>query len=127
MSVHGSVRELQLAGRSFSVAGDADVTLDLGGYQNEVQPNGNLTARIVQTAKMWSMSGVAIAIDHSQNDLQFLQEKANAGVPVAITIILTGNVAYSGYGLPTDTIQMSTQNGTAPVGFGGEGVLIKQG
>ena len=123
----GSAKRLDVAGRPFAVAGDADVTLDLGGMQNEAQSNGDGSARYVQTRKVWSMTGVAISIDHSRGDLQYLQAIADAGEPVEIGILLAGNDYYSGTGIPTDAIQMSTQNATAPVGFSGEGVLTKHG
>lgn len=122
----GSVKEVHVAGRSFTVAADSDGNRDLGGMSVEMQMNGDLTARAIQTAKPWMMDGLALAINDSNGDQEFLQEKVDLAVEVPIAFLLAGNVIYSGTGLPTGDIKMSTQNITMPLSFSGGGVLRRQ-
>lgn len=122
----GSVEKVSIRRRIFAVAADADVNLDLGGKSNEVQSNGNGSARVIQTRKPWMLDGLALQIDDQQNDLEFLQEVANDGVPVPVTITLASGVTYQGEGTITGDIKKSTQNTTAPISLSGGGELTQQ-
>ncbi len=122
----GSVREVHVKGRPYSVAADSDGNRDLGGMSVETQMNGDGTARYIQTAKPWMLDGLALAIRDGSDDQEFLQNIVDLGEAVPIGFLLAGNVIYSGRGLPTGDIKMSTQNITAPVSFSGEGKLRKQ-
>ena len=122
----GSVREVQIEGRSFAVAADADGNRDIGGMTNEVMPNGDGSVRVIQTAKPWKMDGLSLVIDDSQGDQEYIQGLINAGTQVPISFLLAGNVIYSGTGVPTGDFTMSTQNITAPLSFSGGGGLTPQ-
>ena len=61
--VGGSAKECSIRGRIFAVTADADVKIKLGGYSNEVQPNGNSTARLIKTAE-----AAAIGFELSSDD-----------------------------------------------------------
>jgi len=44
----GSIESITMDGREFAVAADAESQRKLGGFENEVQANGNGTARIIK-------------------------------------------------------------------------------
>lgn len=125
-AVGGSLKELSIKGRGFPVAADADATINLGGYTNEQQPNGNGSARIVKTVVPWSITGVSVEIDHARGDLEFLQEVAAMTDNVAIAITLVNDVVYQREGTITDNVELSTQNTTAPLSLSGPFLLGKQ-
>ncbi len=126
MSTSGSIREVALDGRNFAVAADADAERKLGGYTNEVQANGNRTARVVQTAVPWVLSGLTLSIDDDRGDQEFLQDLQDSGRVVPMSVTLASNATYSGEGTITEDIAFSTQNGTAGVSLSGGGKLEKQ-
>lgn len=126
MSTSGSIREVALDGRNFAVAADADAERKLGGYTNEVQANGNGTARVVQTAVPWVLSGLTLSIDDDRGDQEFLQDLQDSGRVVPMSVTLASNATYSGEGTITEEIAFSTQNGTAGVSLSGGGKLERQ-
>ena len=83
----GSIESVTLDGREFPAAADAEAQRKLGGFENEVQPNGNGTARVIKTRVPWSLDGLTIEIDDSRGDHEFIQELAdrNTEFPVALT------------------------------------------
>lgn len=125
-AVGGSVQDVTIRGRLFSVAADADVTIRSGGYTNEAQANGDGTARLVKTRTTWALEGVVVAIDHDRGDLEFLQEIANSKDFHAISITLASNVTYQGRGTVTGDLGAGTQNATATVSLTGPGELTQQ-
>jgi hypothetical protein len=122
----GSIEKVSIRRRIIAVAADADANLDLGGKTNEVQSNGDGTVRVIQTRKPWMTDGLALSCDDGNNDLEFLQEVANSGVPVPITITLASGVTYQGEGTLTGDLKKSTQNATVPVTLSGPGELTQQ-
>jgi hypothetical protein len=129
--IGGSVKNFSVAGRSFTVAADADVELDFGGYSNELQANGDLSARKIMTAKPWGASGLSASIDHNRDDMAFLQGCANgkdAGEDglYDMTVTLVNNVTFQGRGTVADDLKFSTQNSTCDLTLSGSGELTKQ-
>lgn len=122
----GSVRECSINGRIYSIAADADVTYDLGGYSNALEPNGNLTARQIKTAKVWKVEGLNVQIDHVIGDLQFLQAIANGSAMVPISVTFVDKTTFQGAGTVVDDLQGSTQSATATLSLNGEGELTQQ-
>ncbi len=125
-AVGGSIESLTIRGRIFAVAADAEATRKLGGFENEVQSNGDGSGRIVKTRVPWSLDGVQVQIDDAQGDEEFLQEIADGLAPVPITITLASRVTYQGKGIVTGEIGASSQNATATISVMGEGTLTQQ-
>lgn len=121
----GSIESCSIKGRGFSVATDADVSLKLGGFEKEVQSNGDGTTRTIKTRVPWSLSGIAVSIDHSNGDLEFLQAIADSNEMVACSVTLVDGTTYTGTGTLTGELAASTQNATAEVALGGSGTLTK--
>ena len=124
--VGGSIESVTMDGRNFSVPADAEVQRKLGGFENEIQANGDGTGRQVKTRTPWSLDGLAVSIDDDNGDQEFLQELSarNAFFPVAIT--LASGAVYQGSGQIVGEMQFSTQNATAAVNLMGAGSLTPQ-
>lgn len=124
-AIGGSIEEISIGGRIFAVASDADATKKLGGFENEVQANGNGTARIVKTRVPWSVEGLTVEIDDLAGDQEYLQGIANGGfVPIAITF--ASGVTYSADGILTGDLGGSSQSATAGISVSGPGNLGAQ-
>lgn len=126
MGIGGSIESFTIAGRTFSVAADAEVQRKIGGFENEVQANGDGTARLIKTRVPLSLDGLTLDIDDAQDDAQFLQDiqDANNFEPIAITYA-SGEV-YQGTAQIVGETQVSSQNATATVSIMGPGVLTRQ-
>jgi hypothetical protein len=124
--VGGSILSVSIRARLFSVASDADVSMDLGGYSNETQSNGNGTARIIKTRKTWMLENISVVLDPDNNDLEFLQEIADGNTFVPITIELVSGHVYQGKGIVTGDLKGSTQNTTATITLSGKEKLTQQ-
>jgi hypothetical protein len=125
-AVGGSIESISINGRIFPVASDAEANRKLGGFENEVQANGDGTARIVKTRVPWSLDGVTVEIDDVRGDQEFLQEVANGNVYVPIAITFASGLVYQGDGILTGEIQASSQSATAPISLMGPGEMTKQ-
>jgi len=126
MQVGGSIISVALDGRQFSVAADADGLVKLGGSENDIQANGNLTARLIKTQVPWSVSGLALGIDDDAGDAEFIQSLANRNVLFPVTFTLAGGTIWQGTGQVTGENPRSTQNATLTVDLMGEGELTQQ-
>jgi hypothetical protein len=124
--VGGSILSVSIRGRLFSVAADADVSMDLGGFTNEASPNGDGTARLIKTRKVWMLENVPLVLDHDRVDLEFLQEIADGNTFVPITIELVSGHVYQGKGTVTGDVKGSTQNATVPITLSGKEKLTQQ-
>lgn len=121
----GDIRQLTYFGREFDIKGeDANVGIDLGGYANEAGVNGNGTLHGTQRRKKASVTDVPVSIDDSRKDLEFLQEKADAGEPGPLNITLASGITYSGSMLLVGEVKKATGDGTASLTF--EGARLEQ-
>ena len=122
----GSLDSLSLAGREFAVTGDADVTMKLGGFENEVLSNGNGTTRTIKTRIPWSLDGAAVEIDHDRGDLEFLQDLADSNLDFVVAATYVEGSVYQGTGQISG--ELGVASGAASAGFNlmGPGKLTKQ-
>jgi hypothetical protein len=116
----GDIRQLTINGREFSVMKEATVNIDLGGFQNDGGLNGNGTLHINQQRKLAGFSDCPISIDDSEGDYEFLQNLANTGEPVPITITLASTTTYSGTLSVWGELQKNTGEGSATLEMRGE-------
>ena len=126
MAIGGSIQAALINSRNFPVASDADITKDLGGVSSEVMPNGDGSARKIQTRKKWMIEGLQVEIDDQRADLEFLQEIANSSEYVPIALIQVDGTTYQGTGTIEGDIKGSTQSATATINLGGPNTLEKQ-
>lgn len=124
--IGGSIENVTIDNQLFAVAADADATMNLGGYSNEVQPNGDQTSRIIKTVMPWSISGLTLSVDDDAANQEFLQSIADGNEYVPITIRMASSVVYQGTGTIVDNIERSTQSATITVSLSGQGTLSQQ-
>lgn len=123
----GSLVEFSINGRSFKCASDADGGTSLGGRVNEFQANGDgISGRVIQTVAGWKFSGINFAIDEDNDDLEFLQNVADAGRMVPMKAVYSDGTIRAGQGVITGEIEVSSMNGTAPLTLEGSGKFQKQ-
>lgn len=125
-AIGGSISEVSLEGRVFSVAADADTQRKLGGFENEIQMNGDGTSRTIKTRVGWMVSGLTLSIDDSRLDHEFLQELSDRNSDFAISVTYASGVIYSGKGQITGELQTGSQNQTGSLTLGGGGKLVAQ-
>jgi len=125
-AVGGSIESLTLDGRNFVVASDAEANRKLGGFENEVQSNGDGTARLIKTRVPLSLDGMTVEIDDDRGDHEFLQALSDRPDfwPVAITY--ASGTTYQGTAQIVGETQASSQNATASLSLMGPGILTKQ-
>ncbi len=126
MGVGGSIESITLEGRTFSVAADAEAQRKLGGFENEVQANGDGTARMIKTRVSLSLDGLTLDVDDASGDLEFLQALADGNSFFAIAITYASGEVYQGTAQIVGEMQASSQNATASVNLMGPGVLTRQ-
>lgn len=124
--IGGSIENITVENQIFAVAADADATLSLGGFTNEVQPNGDGTSRIIKTRVPWALTGLTVAVDDDAANQEFLQAIADDNVFVPCTIRMASGVVYQGTGTITDNLERSTQSATLTVSLSGQGTLSQQ-
>ena len=126
MSTGGSMANVTLDGRPFSVAADADSQRKVGGFENEVQANGDGTARLIKTRVPWSAADLTLDIDDDSGDHEFLQELADRNGFFPITATYASGAIWQGSGQIVGEVQVSSTNATASVGLMGSGVMTLQ-
>ena len=124
--IGGSIESITVDSQPFAVAADADATMTLGGWQNEVQPNGNGTSRLIKTRVPWTLAGLTVAIDDAANNQESLQAICDGNIYVPCTIRMASGVVYQGTGTITDNVERSTQSATATLSLSGQGALTQQ-
>lgn len=122
----GSIESITLDGRNFAVAADSEAQRKLGGFENEVQANGDGTARLIKTRVPLSLDGLTLEIDDDRADQEFLQELTNRNDYFPIIISYASGNDYQGTAQIVGETQTSSQNATASVSLMGPGVLTKQ-
>lgn len=125
-AVGGSIESITLDGREFPVAADAEAQRKLGGFENEVQANGNGTARLIKTRVPLSLDGLTVESDDDRGDNEFLQALSNRNDYFPIAITYASGLTYQGSAIITGELAVSSQNATAAVSLMGPGELTKQ-
>lgn len=122
----GSIESVTLNGRNFPVSADAEAQRKLGGFENEVQSNGDGTARLIKTRVPLALDGLTVEVDDDRGDHEFLQSLSNLNDYFPISITYASGATYQGRAQITGELQSSSQNATASVSLMGPGELTKQ-
>lgn len=125
-AIGGSIDSVTIAGRTFSVTGDADTGRKLGGYENETQPNGDGTARQIKSRVAWSVTGLVVSCNDANGDQEFLQDLSDRNGNEPITVAYASGDVYQGEGTVNGELAFSNQSATAALDLGGPGKLTKQ-
>jgi hypothetical protein len=92
----GDIRQVTIQGREFDPAPETNVTIILAGVTNENASTGNAGMHTTQRRKLGGFDALTLSIDSGRQDYEFIQEIANLGETVPVTITLASNVTYSG-------------------------------
>ncbi len=126
MVVGGSVTSISFDGRQFSAPADADYNKKLGGFENELQANGDGTTRKIKTRVPGMISGIVVTIDTTQSNQEFLQSLADSNILSQVVLEEASSEVYTGQGTIVGEIVKSTNSATATFDFAVSGKLIKQ-
>lgn len=122
----GSIEGVTLAGREFPATADSDVMRKLGGFSNELQPNGNGTSRNIKTRVLPAFTGIVVECDDARGDHEFLQDIADGESLVPIAVTYASGVTYQGKGTIVGDLSASNQSATASFDIMGEGKFTQQ-
>jgi hypothetical protein len=125
-AIGGSIESISIRGRLFPVPADADVNRKVGGFETEIQANGDGSARKIMTRVPWMLDGITVEIDEDRADHEFLQEIADDPGYVAITITYASGATWQARGTISGELQVSSQNATASFSMGGPGAMTQQ-
>lgn len=118
MSIGGPILNVSLAGRQFAVAADADGTRKMGGFENEVSPNGDGSGRTIKTRVNPTLTGLTLAIDDDRSDAEYIQDLQD-GNPFDIGATFANGATMSFRGVITGETGVSTMNATASMDLTG--------
>lgn len=124
--VGGSVESVTLDGRIFPVAADAEINRKLGGFENEIQSNGDGSARLIKTRTPLALDGVVVDNDDARGDHEFVKALADRNDFFPIAITYASGTTYQGSAQISGEIQASSQNATLTFSLMGPGVLTPQ-
>ena len=62
-AIGGSIESITINGRNFAVAADVDSQRKIGGFENDVQANGDGSTRTIKTRVPWGVEGLSINVD----------------------------------------------------------------
>jgi hypothetical protein len=96
MAGGGPIESITIKGRRFAVDAESDMDLNLGGYTNELKPNGDGSFRSVKSRRLAMAKGGALSVDNDRGDNEFLQSVADEINPVDVDITLVDGTVYSG-------------------------------
>ena len=125
-AVGGSIESVTLDGREFGVAADAEAQRKLGGWENEVQMNGNSTARLIKTRTALSIDGLTLDTDDDRGDQEFMQELADRNDFFPIAITFASGKTYQGSAQIVGDLQASNQSSMTAINLMGPGNLTPQ-
>jgi len=125
-AVGGSIESVNLDGRNFPVAADAEAQRKLGGFENEVLANGDGGARLIKTRVPLMIDGLTLEIDDDRADHEFLQALSDRNDFFPLVISYASGADYQGSCQIVGETQASSQNATASVTLSGPGILTKQ-
>lgn len=125
-AVGGSYESVTIAGRTFAVASDADVSRRLGGFKNEHKDNGDGSGRLIKTREGWRVEGLNLSIDDNAGDQEALQDIRDLKDYQVVTLTEASGDVYQGVGQIVDDSDRSSNEATASVTLQGPGKLTKQ-
>lgn len=111
------------ASREMACKGSEDCTIDLGGYSNETQMNGNGTGHHKMAAKPWRIEGLMAESDDGV--LEFLQGTVNSAGGAVFTLSFVNGDVYKGTGKIEGDLRANKGTGYIPITATGPGLLEK--
>ena len=122
----GSIESVTINGRGFPATADSDVSRILGGFNNELLPNGDGTSRRIKTRVLPAFKGVVVECDDARADQEFLQDISDSEALVPIAVTYASGIVYQGKGTIVGDLSASNQSATASFDIMGEGKFTQQ-
>jgi hypothetical protein len=126
MTTAGSIESLTLKSRIFPVTADTEAQRKLGGFENEVQANGDGTSRIIKTRVAPKLGEFMVSTDDARDDQEFLQDLADLKDFFPIVVTYASGISYQGRAMITGEIQTSSQSGATAITLEGTGTFTRQ-
>jgi len=121
----GPLATVSIMGREFKVTASSDVKRNMGGFNNAVESNGDLSARLLKTPKPWSLGDTEIEIDDDREDQEFLSSvQAMADWVDCAGTWISGKV-YGGTGQIIGDLSASSATASVSIELSGPGKLKK--
>ena len=83
------------------MAADADSQRKLGGFENDVQANGDGTSRTLKTRVPWGASDLTLSTSDENGDHAFLQNLSDGNSDFIITVAYADGSIFQGEGTIT--------------------------
>ena len=125
-AIGGSIESVSIKGRLFAVTADANVDRKLGGFEGDVESNGNGSGRKIMIRVPWELPGLVLEIDDSLGDQEFLQDVSDMAGYVTCLITYVSGISYEGQGTITGELQGSSEKATGSITLKGPGKLSSQ-
>jgi hypothetical protein len=122
----GSIESVTISGREFPATADSDVSRKLGGFNNELLPNGDGTSRKIKMRVLPAFTGIVVECDDARADQEFLQDIADGEALVPIAVTYASGIVYQGKGTIVGDLAASNQSATASFDIMGEGKFTQQ-
>jgi len=116
----GDIRSCKINNREFEVPTGTSKTLRTSGFNNEAKASGNGKMSIMQTRILGGFSDLVVMVDDDRQDLEFLQEIADSGNPVQVSVTYASGATYAGSLSLVGEIGKNTADGTATISMSGE-------
>lgn len=121
----GSVLSVSMNGVQYSVPADADFTDQFGGFQNEMQANGDGTTRLIKTRVPGVISGVVVNCDNSRQDREAIEALRAGKELFDLVVEYADGALYSGRAQVTGEPSYSSQNSTMSLNLSIEGKMVQ--
>ncbi len=115
----GPFESISIDGRRFTVDGEADIAYALGGFMNEVKPNGDSSNRPVKSRKTGRMNSAPLVMDDSRDDEEFLQERMDSLSFYNVSGTKVDGVVLTGSMQIVEDPETSGKEGTKELSFSG--------
>lgn len=125
-AIASDIESVTLNGRLFAVPSDITVSRKIGGFENTVLPNGDGTARLKKMRAVPGWEGLAVQVDDTRGDQEFLQELANLSEFWPLAMTYGSGAIWQGSVQIVEAIQYDNQETTATLAVQGEGTLTQQ-
>lgn len=126
MATGGSVREINLDGNVFTVAGDAEVELHIGGYVNDVEPNGDGSGRKIMNASVGAVKGAPVNLDLANGDFETLTDLNNRTDFIPATATTVDGTIWEADVSIVDELNANLMKATAEISIKASGPFRRQ-
>jgi hypothetical protein len=115
----GPIESITIKGRRFACDGEDSGKIQLGGFNNELKPNGDGTARQIKSRKLATITDLNPQCDPSRGDLEYLQGIQSSFEMADTAVTLVDGTVYSGAMQITDEVEYDAKEGTCGLSMAG--------